>query len=131
MEKGTVGADPACLARSIANRGGQNSGNAFCPMKYIQWQFYVSPLGRPLISVGSVEFRSARSWSWSRPREFDGYNGGPVLRYRKDLDPPGLRTFCTSQTGTRINALPGDLNHAGDALHTPSCSEQIRVNDTR
>jgi hypothetical protein len=37
--------------------------------------------------------------------------------------------FCTSPTGTGINALPGDQNHAGDAERTPSCSKQMRVSD--
>jgi hypothetical protein len=131
MESGTADGMPACAASSVANRGGENSGNAACPMKYIQWSYYVPPSADALRRTGLIDFRPDGSWSWRRPRQLEGYRGGPVLRYRKELDPPGLSTFCTAQTGTGINALAGDLNHAGHATRAPSCAAQLRVNDTR
>jgi hypothetical protein len=131
MVAGTVEGKPACLATMVANRGGQNSGNASCPMKYIQWDYYVPPPLEALRRAGYVEFRPEGSWSWRRPRLIQGARGGPVVPYRKVLDPPGLGSFCTSRRGTGINARPRDENHAGDATREPSCSAQLRVNDTR
>jgi hypothetical protein len=52
-----------------------------------------------------------------------------VLKYRMNLDYPGLGPFCTTKAGTGINALSGDGNHAGDAGKQPSCAEQLIVND--
>jgi len=149
MTEGQVGGQPACSASSIAIRGQQNSGNAFCPMKYLNWSWYVPP-GWSLRDAGEVDFRPDTSWSWSRPRVRDAYvlrmdppdtmTNPPTLtsrpqlrRYRKDLDNPPSWTdeqFCTSPTGTGINELPlGDENHAGDASRKPPCVEQLRVND--
>jgi hypothetical protein len=131
MQPGTVGGAPACLAAMVANRGGQNSGDATCPMKYIQWNYYLPPSAPPLRRAGYVEFRPDGSWPWQRPRSVEGSRGGPVAVYRKILDLPGLGAFCTSGRGTGINALANDDNHAGDATRTPPCSAQFRVNDTR
>ena len=131
MQAGSVEGVPACAASGVANRGGQNSGNAVCPMKYIQLHYYVPPSSAPLRRAGFVDFRPAGSWPWRRPRQLEGAHGGPVLLYKKTLDPPGLGAFCTSRTGTGINALPLDENHAGAANRTPSCAAQLRVNDTR
>ncbi len=142
MTEGLVAGVPACSVSGIAVRGQQNSGNAFCPMKYIQWSWYVPP-GWTLRYDGPVDFQPNTSWSWSRPRPRDAYrlstdlphsltSTPQVQRYRKDLDnPPSWidEEFCTSATGTGINALPMDQNHAGHASRTPSCAEQLRVND--
>jgi hypothetical protein len=90
-----------------------------------------------------VDFQPNTSWSWSRPRPQGAYRLSPdlpntltsrpqVQRYRKDLDNPPRwvdEELCTSATGTGINALPADENHAGHASRTPSCAEQLRVND--
>ena len=137
MSEGTVAGDHACLATFIALRGEQNSGNAECPMKYVNWSWYVPP-GASLVPVGSVDFRPAGSYIWQRRRELPGYvtRVNPVHRYRTDLDTamiarqfmaqsPGK--FCVAPTGTGINALPGDQNHAGDS--TRYCAHQLRVND--
>jgi hypothetical protein len=142
MTEGLAAGAPACSLTGIAIRGQQNSGNAFCPMKYIQWRWYVPP-GWSLRYRGPVDFRSNTTWSWSRPRPQDAYSLLPdapnsltsrpqVYRYRKDLDNPPPWTnqqFCTSSTGTGVNALPMDQNHAGHASRTPACAEQLRVND--
>ena len=148
MTEGQVGGQPACAASYIAIRGQQNSGNAFCPMKYLNWSWYVPP-GWALRHAGDVEFRPNTSWSWNRPREREAYilrmdppddmanpptltSRGQLRRYRRDLDPPPSWTdeqLCTSRTGTGINALPADLNHAGHATRTPPCADQLRVND--
>jgi hypothetical protein len=142
MTEGLAAGVPACSLTGIAIRGQQNSGNAFCPMKYIQWRWYVPP-GWSLRYRGPVDFRSNTTWSWSRPRPQDAYSLLPdapnsltsrpqVQRYRKDLDNPppwANQQFCTSSTGTGVNALPMDQNHAGDASRTPACAEQLRVND--
>jgi hypothetical protein len=142
MTEGLAAGAPACSVTGIAIRGQQNSGNAFCPMKYIQWSWYVPP-GWSLRYEGAVDFRPNASWSWSRPRPREAYSLSAdlansltsrpqVQRYRKDLDGPPSWTdeqFCTSATGTGINALPMDQNHAGHASRTPSCAEQLRVND--
>jgi hypothetical protein len=141
MAEGTVAGAPACSLTSIALRGQQNSGNATCPMKYIQWSWYV-PEGWSLADRGPVEFRPDTSWSWSQPRlrlAYEGHHaptagaptrGWPVRRYRNDLDtPPQSPQLCASASGTGVNALPMGENHAGRSTRSPSCSEQLRVND--
>jgi hypothetical protein len=130
MTEGTVDGRPACLAERIAIRGQQNSGNAMCPMKYVQWAWYV-PRGSSLTYSHTVNFRADTTWGWRRPAQhLRGYDG-PVQRYRKDLDsppPPDQLKYCTSPTGTGVNALPMDQNHAGDSSQ-PACETQLRVND--
>jgi hypothetical protein len=133
MAEGTVAGDRACVATGIARRGGQNSGDEWCPMKYVRWQWYVPP-GASLTSVGSVDFRPAGSYSWlRRRRQLPGFLSrvDHVRAYRMDLDVATILAsawkFCTRVTGTGINALPADKNHAGDAAH--NCANQIRVND--
>lgn len=130
MTEGTDAAAPGvrvCIAKGIAVRGGQNSGNSDCPMKYTWWSWYV-PSGSELTGDSPVDYRPSGSWRWTRPRQLPGYVGR-VLKYRKDLDHAGLLAFCTRKTGTGINALSGDENHAGDAGQQPSCAQQLRVND--
>jgi hypothetical protein len=117
----------ACKASWIAMRDQQNSGEQSCPMKYVWWSWYVPP-GASLTSVRSkVTFKHGflHLLSDSLP----GYTGS-IRRYRTDLDSLGLSAFCTSKKGTGINALPGDLNHAGDAVRG-ECANQIHVNDVR
>ena len=133
MIEGTVDGQPACTATGIALEGQQNSGNASCPMKYLHWSWYV-PRPSALVYSRMVDFIPDRSWHWQRserPARLPGYEG-PVARYRKDLDEapdPVTMTFCTTRTGTGINALPGDQNHAGHAERAPSCALQLRVKD--
>ena len=132
MSEGTVAGERACIASYIAQRGGQNSGNATCPMKYVRWIWYVPP-GASLVAAGPVDFRPAGSYSWLRRRELPGYviRVDQVHRYRNDLDEAStsqsLWKFCATRTGTGINALPGAENHAGDSPR--DCAHQIRVND--
>jgi hypothetical protein len=114
----------ACKAFGIAVRRQQNSGEQSCPMKYIDWDWYVPP-GTSLIPVGKVTFNRFLH----RSQELDGYRG-LLKRYLNTIDSPGLGKFCTSKKGTGINALPGDLNHAGDAQFG-NCASQIHVNDVR
>jgi hypothetical protein len=143
MTGGTVGSQPVCSAAGIAIRGKQNSGNAFCPMKYIQWSWYVPP-GWRLVDSGVVDFRPSTSSTWGQARPRVAYTIRPeeetllsrpqLQRYRKDLDYPvpwEKEQLCSAATGTGVNALPMGQNHAGDATQTPSCSEQLRVNDVR
>ncbi len=132
MQAGTVDGTPTCVAIGVANRGGRFSGNASCPMRRIQGNYYVPPSSEVLRRVGYRDFRPAGSWSWSRPQQVEGWRGGPVLRYHKRRDQPGFGPFCTSHTGTGINdAREKDLNHSGDATRKPPCAAQLRVNDTR
>ncbi len=133
MIEGTADGQPVCSATGIAIQGQQNSGNASCPMKYLHWSWYV-PRPSALIYSRMVDFIPDRSWHWQRnerPARLPGYEG-PVYRYRKDLDEapdPLTMKFCTTRTGTGINALPGDQNHAGNAERAPSCALQLRVKD--
>lgn len=130
MVEGTVDGRPACKVAGIARRGQQNSGNALCPMKYLQWGWYEPP-EQMLVYADSVEFRPNSAWSWQQPSRLPSYEGR-VQRYRKDLDPPpprGSMRLCASARGTGINALPLSQNHAGDAERTPPCSKQLRVKD--
>jgi hypothetical protein len=138
MVEGTVEDQPACQAKGIAVRGQQNSGNQFCPMKYLHWDWYVPRGGSTsymrswLTFIGEVDFRPDTPWGWRRPSVRLKAYEGRVYRYRKDLDRPPERDamrLCANGTGTGINALPMDQNHAGDADRTPSCSRQLRVND--
>jgi hypothetical protein len=126
---GTVEGTPACQASAIAVRGAQNSGDAACVLKYIQWSWYV-PAAVSLAPIGTVRFRAATQYPWQRGRDVPGYTGR-VLKYRKDLDLPQARTFCTSVAGTGINALPGDQNHAGSSTRGKPCVAQLHVNDVR
>jgi hypothetical protein len=132
MSEGTVAGDRACVATNIALRGGQNSGNASCPMKYVRWHWYVPPMAE-LVPAGPVDFRPTGSYSWLRRRELPGYVSriDQVHQYRKDLDDAIIAQapwkFCVAPTGTGINALPRDENHAGNSPRY--CAHQIRVND--
>lgn len=113
----------ACLAKMIARRHAQNSGDDKCPIKYTYWLYYESP-NSPLKDVGNIQFQG----NDGNQHELPGYTGN-IRLYRIDLDFPGLGEFCVNTRGGGINALPGDQNHAGDASHT--CAEKIHVNDVR
>jgi hypothetical protein len=129
MTEGMVDGRPACLAEKIAIRHQQHSGNTSCPMRYFNGRWYV-PRGSSLSYSRQVDFRPDTQWAWQRPTQLPGYDGR-VERYRKDLDvvpPVHEMKFCTAQTGTGVNALPMDQNHAGDSSRPP-CAGQLRVND--
>ena len=130
MTEATEASEPGvriCIARGIAVRGAENCGNSNCPMKYTWWRWYV-PAGSSLTADTPVNYRPGGSWRWSRPRQMPAYVG-EVLPYRKDRDYPGLTAFCPTKTGTGINALPGNQNHAGDLTGSSSCAQQLRVKD--
>jgi len=55
--------------------------------------------------------------------------GGMLLTYRNDLDRDGTGRMCTLVTGTGINSLPGNQNHAGDAGRDKACADFIVVSD--
>lgn len=120
-----------CWALYIANRKGTHSGNADCPMKYTSASFYVAP-DSELRPQGDVRYNQYHT----PPENIPGGNrvlplvSGRVLTYQNEMDPPGLGQFCALKTGTGINALPGDGNHAGDAT-SGRCRSRIVVNDVR
>jgi len=126
--EGTVGSLHACMTGFIAMRGAENSGDAYCPMKYVNWSWYVPP-SATVRGSGRVNFRFAQTSRGTQALPAYGFTR--LKLYRKDLDRRGLSEYCTSATGTGINALPGDQNHAGDATRTPPCAQQIHINDVR
>jgi hypothetical protein len=130
---GSVNGKSACKFDAVAVRGGQNSGNQECPMKYIAWKWYI-PQSTTLTATGNtVNFRSG-----SNSEPLPGYvlmnnatNQPASLRsYATPLEHPGILSFSDTKQGTGINALPGDENRAGNATRG-SCSTQIHVNDLR
>ncbi len=126
--EGTVDNWRACMTEFIAVRGAENSGDESCPMKYMNWHWYVPP-GGTVTEGGRVNFRFGQR---SRGTQLlPTFVFTRLKTYRKDLDHFGLSEYCTSATGTGINALPGDQNHAGDATRTPPCAQQIHINDVR
>jgi hypothetical protein len=130
-EEGTVNGKQACriVITSIALRGGASSGNQDCPMKrYHDDEWYVPP-GPSLVPAGEVTFRGRRNDGTAFEERLPGFRVVRLKKYERELDPPGVGKFCTSNKGTGINALPGDQNHAGDS--TRVCAEQICVNDVR
>jgi hypothetical protein len=56
--------------------------------------------------------------------------GGTLLRYQNQLEEQPLGRLCARRQGTGINALHGDLNHAGDNGGSKSCSDFVVVNDS-
>jgi hypothetical protein len=110
----------ACLLWSAVRRHGQHSGDQNSPMKYQYGRYYESP-SQPLTYFGKLTI------------QYEGTQGdlsaytGLVHKYRNDIDPPGLGRFPDNVTGTGINALPGEQNHAGDSCRIAAA--QIRVND--
>ncbi len=126
--EGSVSGQHACATEFIVVRRAENSGDADCPMKYVNWRWYVPP-GASVTSGGRVNFRYARGSRGTQT--LPGYTFSKLKKYRQDLDRFGISEYCTSGKGTGINALPGDQNHAGDAGRTPPCAQQINVNDVR
>jgi hypothetical protein len=110
----------ACLLWSAVRRHGQHSGDQNSPMKYQYGGHYESP-SQLLTYFGALTI------------QYEGDQGklaaytGLVHKYRNDIDPPGLGRFPDNVTGTGINALPGEQNHAGDSCRI--AATQIRVND--
>lgn len=129
-KEGTVNGKRACgvWGSSIAVRGGATSGNQDCPMKLYFVPYWYVPPGSSLMPAGEVRFQYKASDGTTAEDRYPGYRGR-LKKYEKNLDRPGVDKFCTSRTGTGINALPGDENHAGDS--TRVCGEQICVNDVR
>jgi len=116
-----IDSQPACLVEAVAVRQGQNSGNEECPMKYVQWNWYVPPR-RTLTTAGTVYFTARGDWS----RQLPAYQG-QILPYQTQLEKIGIGKFDHSNVGTGINALRGRLNHAGDSERV--CSSQLQVSD--
>ena len=121
--EGTVDGRPACLGRGLAVRHGENSGRAHCPMKYIDWHFYV-PGERPLEYVGEVTFTPDCGWPWARARRVPAFRGR-IAVYDKNLDEMGRDWLCNVPDGSGVNALPFDRNHASHARHY--CHRQVRL----
>ena len=135
MVAGSVNSKSACKFDTVAVRGGENSGNQECPMKYYGWKWYV-PQSAALTAApgGAVNFQSR-----GNPDEpllgyvlVDNATQQPasLMSYPTPLEHPGILSFSDTKKGTGINALPGDENRAGDAT-TGFCATQIHVNDLR
>lgn len=116
-----------CYATSIARRGQQNSGEFECPMRYSGSHYYEAP--------GTVaEYRwtdrvASKVFGRLEPGFLVDAWGGTLLAYRNDLDRDGAGQMCTRVTGTEINGLPGNQNHAGDAGRDKACADFIVVSD--
>ena len=122
-----------CYAFSIAGRNATHSGDANCPMKYTAADYYVAP-GSRLLPEATVSFNQYDNPPLTFPAESALRTApsfsGRVLKYRSDQDPIGLGKFCELKTGTGLNGLPGDANHAGDATGG-NCRFRVVVNDVR
>jgi len=131
MTEGTVDGRPACLGTSLVKRHGQNSGQATCPMKYVDWDWYV-PEGGGFTRSGEVTFNPNRGWPWARVRRLPAFSG-PVAPYQKNDDHMGMTAFCTVSTGSGVNdPARGPGNHAGDAADGRGiCAHKLHVNDVR
>jgi hypothetical protein len=110
----------ACLLWELVRRHGQHSGDQNSPMKYQYGSYYESP-SQPLTYFGKLTLQYGDAQG-----DLRAYTG-LVHKYRNDIDPPGLGRFPDNITGTGINALPGEQNHAGDSCRI--AATQIRVND--
>jgi hypothetical protein len=123
-----------CAASRIIARNGENSGNAECPMRYSLGDYREAP-GAP--GVGSIEAKAdgfmTNSSGGVRPWRDHGYPRrillwqGRFLKYDNSLDHDALGRFCSVNTGTGLNGLPGDQNHAGDSQ--VACMDHLVVND--
>ncbi len=123
-----------CLTQKIVRRGQQNSGDQTCPMRYggDDRDFYEAPgsiarfLGnREVVRLGYSNYQGTRELGRLWVDEWSGR----FLRYQSQHERPPLGHFCRSVTGTGINALPGDRNHAGDAGRDKPCLDYLVVND--
>ncbi len=118
-----------CEVEAIARRHGAHSGNATSPMKYGAAEFYESP-GDPLQKFGSVTLEqvtgSAASGYVTKPVSIGVYTGS-VHKYRHELEQNRLGPFPDNVTGTGMNALPGEENHAGDSCRV--AATQIHITD--
>jgi hypothetical protein len=110
-----------CSGR-IVRRGQQNSGDVFCPMRYVyEPDDWYEPSGASARYERTASLRTkygggALADIWS----------GRFLRARWGTDYPHLGKFCLSPAGTKLNR-GGD--HAGDNGRSHTCSEFIVVND--
>jgi hypothetical protein len=111
-----------CWAESIARRGQQNSGHFECPMRYPYSSYYEPP------GVTAVYRWTGFVDGGPGHVNVDAW-GGDLSKYQNDLDRSGTGKLCTSVRGTEINALPGKMNHNGDAGRDKSCREFLVVND--
>jgi len=91
-------------SKGIAIEGGQNSGDAFCAMRYIHWRWYLHKLR-------------------------DGQPQPTPQRYRWKREGPAFG-YCDSPLGTGLNKIGTEDWHCGNASPgRGNCLSQIRVND--
>jgi hypothetical protein len=129
MREVLVAGKTACEVSRVAFREAETSGDQTCPMKYAFWNWYLPP-GSSLEPAGNVDWiRLLPDGSMDLGRRAAYRLVGTLARYELDQDAYGLAAFCDSQTGTGVNALPQNRNHAGDS--TRICAAQLRVNDVR
>jgi hypothetical protein len=117
-----------CLTTEIARRGQQNSGDMECPMRYAFGGWYEPPNASAVFRYSGVATLRVQPTETDPAFKVDAW-GGPLRRYRDDLDRLPRGRLCASLRGTEINALPGHLNHAGDAGRDRTCADQIVIND--
>ncbi len=129
MREGLVSGKTACEVSRVAFRNAETSGDQYCPMKYAFWSWYLPP-GSELKAAGDVEFIMLSPDGGMALERRAAYRlVGTLARYETDQDSYGLASFCDSQTGTGVNALPKERNHAGNSRRI--CAAQLRVNDVR
>ncbi len=116
-----------CLAGRIARQGGQNSGDADCPMRYIWGDFHEVPDHTVFYKWNGLVTRTPNAADGTETRVHAW--GGPVRRYLEELEGLGLGKFCSESKGTKLNAFSGERNHAGDLGRDKPCSGHIVVND--
>jgi len=114
-----------CLTTEIVRRGQQTSGDVMCPMRYEGGGRYEPPgtetrfLSNRLVYYTYGNVKSAKVDLWS----------GNLPTYKSQYEVRPLDRLCRKPAGTGINALQGDLNHAGDAGRRRSCSDFVVVKD--
>jgi hypothetical protein len=126
-----------CVTQTIVRRGQQNSGYDICPMRYAgsSGDFYEAP-GSTAVFVQSGEvvemgFNAYTGGLEERGRVYVDHWNGEFRRYKNEYERVRLERFCSSTTGTGLNAMPGDQNHAGDAGRSSGkpCRDYVVVND--
>ncbi|HUE89216.1 MAG TPA: hypothetical protein VMO26_24325 [Vicinamibacterales bacterium] len=112
-----------CWADKIARRGQENSGNFECPMRYASADFYEAPG-----STAVYRWTGDAGGPGPGHMKVDAWEG-KLLKYHNELERRPTGKLCVRTSGTEINALPGDMNHNGDAGREKPCQEFLVVND--